>query len=96
MRQLLARLPDDLHERLKARAAGEGRSLNSLVVEALADLVGDEPDRRTRVRARARALGVLVELAAPPDAPAREDAIATTRGAGAAGSEGLDWSRGVR
>jgi antitoxin FitA len=31
MRQLIARIDDDLHRRLKERAAREGRSLNDLV-----------------------------------------------------------------
>ena len=42
MRQLIARIDDDLHRRLKERAAREGRSLNDLVTEALAAAADDE------------------------------------------------------
>lgn len=42
MRQLIARIDDDLHRRLKERAAQEGRSLNDLVADVLAAAVDDE------------------------------------------------------
>lgn len=60
MRQLLLRVPDDLHARLAARAAREGRSVNQLatqVLDAAAD--ADRGSRVTRLRARAAAQGVL-------------------------------------
>src|SRR5690242_4509077 len=59
MRQLIARVDDDLHARLRERAAHEGRSVNTLVNEILAAAVAGG-DRRTALRMRARATGRLV------------------------------------
>lgn len=56
---MITRLDDELHARLKARAAAEGRSLNDLTVEALNALV-HEPLTREVVRERLRARGTLV------------------------------------
>jgi plasmid stability protein len=52
MRQVIARLDDELHERLELKAAAEGRSLNSLIVEALALAVRAPRDERAALRAR--------------------------------------------
>jgi len=84
MKQLLLRVPDDVHRRLAARAAREGRSVNSVATEIL-DVAGDadEGDRRARLRARAATLGVLrAETAEPVSADRRADIIASTRGTG--------------
>lgn len=62
---MITRLDDELHARLKARAAAEGRSLNDLTVEALAALVR-EPLTRSVLRERLRAAGRLV---VPGDTP---------------------------
>jgi hypothetical protein len=60
MKQILLRVPDDVHRRLAARAAREGRSVNALATELL-DLAAeaDRGDRRARLRATAAAAGML-------------------------------------
>lgn len=84
MRQLLLRVPDDIHRRLTARAEREGRSVNAVatgILDAAAD--ADEGDRRARLRARAGSLGVLRAAAAAPVTPAdRARIIAATSGMG--------------
>ena len=64
MRQLLTRIDDELHRRLKQRARDEGRSMNTLVSEILEQAVPDETPRE-RLRRRLRAEGRLVEVPAP-------------------------------
>ncbi len=95
MRQLIARIDDELHARLKARAAAERRSLNSLVRELLVQglPVGDG---RERVRAKAEAAGLRVVPRPARHPPSRETAIFATRGAGRAASEALAAERALR
>ncbi|AYY13569.1 toxin-antitoxin system HicB family antitoxin [Actinobacteria bacterium YIM 96077] len=72
MRQLLVRIPDDLHTRLTVRARREGMSVNAFanrVLQAAAPPEGASSGlttRRHRLRERARELGLLVETPAPP------------------------------
>ena len=61
VKQLITRLDDELHARLKARAAEEGRSLNDLIVEALSALVS-KPLTRSEFREQLRRTGRLVEF----------------------------------
>ena len=84
MKQLLLRVPDEIHRRLKARAAQAGRSINAVATEILdASVDAETGDRRSRLRARARALGVLQETpSVPVSAARRRRIIATTRGTG--------------
>jgi antitoxin FitA len=102
MRQLLARVDDDLHARLKARAAAEGRSMNELVVEALQRQLDAGDDPRERLRARLAARGMLAMPSTPPPASglSREEgralAIEQLRGAGDAVLDALEWSRGPK
>ncbi len=68
MKQLILRISDDLHHRITARAAREGRSVNAwasslLEVTVDADVV---EDRQARANAKAAALGMLVEIDVPP------------------------------
>jgi plasmid stability protein len=87
VKQLLLRVPEDLHRRLAARAAREGRSMNAVAGEMLdaaadADLSAP-PTPQERLRARARALGMLSEVPARPVSKAERDRIiASTRGIG--------------
>jgi plasmid stability protein len=84
MKQLLLRVPDDVHRRLAARAGREGRSVNALATEVLdAAADGDLGDRQARLRAKAAALGILRTVDAPPVSPEdRRRAIESTRGLG--------------
>jgi plasmid stability protein len=94
MRQLIARIDDDLHRRLKQRAAREGRSLNDLVTEALAAAVDDES---AAFRRRLDRSGLRVLPPGPPvqgDAP--DDLDDGDLGAGDAVLEALFAERGAR
>jgi hypothetical protein len=84
MKQLLLRVPDEVHQRLATRASEQGRSVNSLATEILDTATeGVEPDRRTRLRVRASALGMRRAIAAPTvSAERRERALASTEGLG--------------
>jgi plasmid stability protein len=73
MKQLLLRVPDDVHRRLTARAERAGRSVNAVATEILdAAADADQPDRRAHVRARAAALGILAVPLATVAAPDTE------------------------
>lgn len=84
VKQLLLRVPDELHRRLAARAARDGRSVNAVATEILdAAVDAEEGDRRARLRARAAGLGVLRVLPAAPVSEARRRRIlASTKGLG--------------
>ncbi len=84
MKQLLLRVPHDLHRRLAARAGRVGRSVNAVANEILdAAVDADEGDRRTRLRARAATLGVLRSGGAPAVGSSRRRRIvASTKGIG--------------
>ena len=84
MKQLLLRVPDDIHRRLAARAARAGRSVNAVANEILdAAVDADEGDRRTRLHARATALGVLRSATGPVvSTPRRRRIVASTKGTG--------------
>ena len=88
MRQLITRIDEDLHRRLKRRAAAEGRSVNAMVSELLRSAVNAQ-DERELVRAKLRALGRLADIPRPRKVISREAAIALTRGAGTAASRAL-------
>ncbi len=84
MKQLLVRVPYDLHRRLAARAARAGRSVNAVANEILDSAIdADEGDRRTRLHARATALGVVQSATRPVvSIPKRRRIVASTKGAG--------------
>jgi plasmid stability protein len=99
MRQLLVRIPDDLHARLTAKAKRAGISVNALANEALQAAAPPEGaangvlTRRYRLREKARELGLLVEAPAPPVAPERfTAALKETEGIGPVVDE--LWSEG--
>lgn len=69
MRQLIARIDDDLHARLKARAKAEHRSLNALVTEALEAAVAHPVDKAAVLRRRIASAG-LAARTSPPSGPA--------------------------
>ncbi|UQX11488.1 FitA-like ribbon-helix-helix domain-containing protein [Candidatus Mycobacterium methanotrophicum] len=84
MKQLLLRVPEELHRRLVARARREGRSLNAVATEILdAAADADSGDRRSQVRAAAAAAGMLRTVNARPASSARRRRIIeSTRGLG--------------
>ncbi len=93
MKQMISRLDDELHARLKKRAAAQGRSLNDLVVTTLASVV-NQPLTRETVRERARTMGMLVVPTAPERLPTPAEVAAATRGSGQAVSDALEADRG--
>lgn len=95
MRQLITRIDDRLHARLKERARAEGRSLNALVTQALEAAV-EPDDLPATVRARAEALGLHAPADAQADAPTLAEVRELTRGWGIAVSEALDRERAAR
>jgi plasmid stability protein len=61
VKQLILRVSPDLHRRIAARAAREGRSVNAWVRDLLEISVdADVGDRQARANAKAAALGMLV------------------------------------
>lgn len=93
VRQLIARIDDDLHDRLKARAAAEGRSLNALVAEVLSAAVAPT---NASVRAELARRGRLVVPPVSRRPPGRAAALRATQGSGSAGSEALAEDRARR
>jgi hypothetical protein len=99
MKQLLLRVPEELHERLAARARRERRSVNSLATELIEMTVGagGPSDRRARLRAKAAALGILRPAPRPEKrltAAERQAAIDSTRGLGPMADRLIDEDRG--
>lgn len=93
MRQLITRIDDDLHRRLKERARDQGRSVNALVTEILDEAVPDETPRE-RIRRRLRAEGRLREFPVPENPPSLEEVRKMLRGdAGKAFLEALEEDR---
>jgi plasmid stability protein len=84
VKQLLLRVPEEIHRRLVTRAAREGRSLNAVATEILdAAADADGGDRGTQVRAAAAAAGTLRAVKArSPSQKRRRQIIESTRGLG--------------
>jgi hypothetical protein len=95
VRQLIARIDDALHARVKDCAHSEGVSMNSFVTRALQAAV-TSGDARAELRNRLREAGYLAELRVSPAAPTREDVIAQLRGASDVVLEALEGSRAPR
>lgn len=81
---MLLPVPDEIHRRLAARAARSGQSVNAIATQILDAVVdADEGDRRSRLQARATALGVIrTGRVAPVDPVRRRRIIASTSGTG--------------
>lgn len=95
VKQLLLRVPEDLHRRLAARARREHRSVNALAGGILdAAVEADRGDRRARLRATAIASGVVGAVPAREVAAARRRRIIeSTRGLGAQVDRLIDEER---
>lgn len=96
VRQLITRVDDELHAKLRGRANAEGRSVNSLVVDILTAETSGATRKATAFRRRARAAGRLVVPPRPAGAPSRETVEKVTRGAGSAVSDALAAERAQR
>lgn len=68
MKQLILRVSPELHQRIAARAAREGKSVNAWVTQLLDASVDADvaDDRQARARAKAAELGWLSDNDAPP------------------------------
>lgn len=98
MRQLITRIDDELHARLKRRAAADGRSLNSLAAEALEAVASGPAHPDVQLRRRAGQRGVSLVLAPGRGGQAAERAamIEELRGVGPLVDELIDEDRGPR
>ncbi len=98
MKQLIARIDDDLHARLKRRAASEGRSVNAVVTEALEGVAPAEETPQQWMRRRARERGVrIIEPTEPPADPEElQRTRESTRGLGPFIDEYFEWVRGPK
>ncbi len=93
MRQLIARVDERLHQRLKSRASAEGRSMNA-VVNDLLDKGLSGTDEQARLDSYLRSRGLLYVPPAPRRPPlSRDEVIRSTRGWGTAVSEALEAER---
>jgi plasmid stability protein len=93
VKQLITRIDDELHARLKARAEAEGRSMNDLVTEALRGVVA-KTETRAEWKRRLIAEGKIVHVEPPAHVPTLDEIEDLSRGWGTAVSEALDWTRG--
>lgn len=98
MKQLIARIPEELHDRLRQRAEALGCSMNTLVRSILHTALGrDRLDDATELRTRLKAAGLLREPQRQQGpVPAHEKVIASTKGAGRVASEALEAERAGR
>lgn len=69
MRQMIVRLDDDLHARLKQRAAEEHSSVNAVAVEAFEAFVARTETPRQRLARKAKRLGIRVVEPRPGTPP---------------------------
>jgi plasmid stability protein len=95
VKSVITRRDNDLHQALGARAKAEGRSVNSLINELLAQAVSTD-DRRRVIDARIRAAGLEVVVSPRVPPPTHAEVWAMTRGAGTVASEAIDAGRAHR
>ena len=98
MKQLLLRVPDELHSRLAARARYEGRSVNAIATEMLdTSVAAGSGSARDMVRARAASRGLLRSIDPPSVAPPPIDVVAKSlRRVTMTAAELIDIERGLR
>lgn len=95
MRQLITRVDDDLHARVKERARAEGKSVNAYVTELLEEAARPLTPKE-RLRERLRAAGMLVVPEIHGDAPSRDEVIESLRGASDVVLAALEANRAPR
>ncbi|GAA1215305.1 toxin-antitoxin system HicB family antitoxin [Prauserella alba] len=93
MKQLITRIDDSLHAKVKAKAEAEGRSVNDLVSGLLEAAVEDSETDEAWHR-RLIADGTLVEFTPAGPVPSHEELEARLVGLGTAVGEALDQTRG--
>lgn len=82
VKQILLRVPDELHRRLMERARRDGRSVNALAGELLdpdADADADAGERQARLRARIATSGLSAAVVDADVEVDRDAVIARTR-----------------
>ena len=94
VRQLITRIDDELHRRLRLRAAADGRSMNEVVVDAIRRAV--DANDRVALEARLLAAGWRVVPPRPDVVPSSREVKAAVRGTGKAVSEALRRERAAR
>ncbi len=94
MRQLITRVDDDLHARLKQRAADEGVSMNALVTRILGDALAETP--RERFLRQLEREGRRYVPPQPASVPTDEELLDATQGSGSAVSDALRHDREAR
>jgi antitoxin FitA len=95
VRQVITRVEDELHARLKEAAAAQGISVNAFVVDTLAAAVGATTPRES-VRRRAETAGRRVLPPPPDETPTWADVDAAGAEAGTAVSKALAEERAGR
>ena len=95
MRQVITRVEDELHTRLKQAAAARGMSVNAFVVDVLTTAVGPVTTRAA-LRRRVEATGRRMVPAAPDDPPSWDEVVAAGAQAGTAVSDALAEERAGR
>jgi plasmid stability protein len=95
VKQLITRIDDELHARLKARAEAEGRSMNDLVTEALREVVA-HTESHADWKQRLILDGRIAHVEPPEGVPTLDEIEELSRGWGTAVGEALDWTRGER
>jgi antitoxin FitA len=95
VRQVITRVEDELHARLKDAATARGLSVNAFVVDTLTAAVGGVAGRET-VRRRAEATGKRVVPPAPDETPSWDEVLEAGAEAGTAVSEALAEERAGR
>jgi plasmid stability protein len=93
MRQLITRIDEELHGRLKARARAEGRSVNGVVTDLLKSGLAADHERE-RVFARLEAAGRRYIPTQPEPVPSLDEVLAITKRYGAPVIAALEDVRG--
>ncbi len=93
MKQLLCRMPDNLHSQLKEAAAQSGESMNTYVVEVLSRVVEDSLSPRERLRQIAKSRGMLSEISVGTSESESSELPKLPKGASRAILEALEVQR---
>lgn len=95
MKQLITRIDDELHARVRHKAADEGTSVNELVKNLLEAAVR-QSETVPQWKARMSDAGRVVTIEPDGPAPGRDRVAQLLQGAGSDIDEHLEWSRAER